>query len=118
MVIKQGDLLWIEFDDPGGSSPGYKHPHVVVQNNVFNASRIDTTVVRALTSVLKWATAPGNVLLDVGEGNLPQQSVVLISQVFTIDKQALGEYMGTLSRKRIQQVLAGIDLLLHPRDVE
>lgn len=118
MVVKQGDLFWIEFDDPGGSGPGYKHPHVVIQNNVFNASRINTTVVCALTSVLKWATAPGNVLLDVREGNLPQQSVVFISQVFTVDKQELGEYIGTLSRKRIQQILVGIDLLLHPRDVE
>jgi mRNA interferase MazF len=79
MVIKQGDLFWIALDDPAGSGPGYKHPHVVVQNNLFNKSRINTTVVCALTSNLRRATAPGNVLLDVGEGNLSKQSVVNIN---------------------------------------
>jgi mRNA interferase MazF len=118
MVINQGDLFWIEFDDPVGSGPGYKHPHVVIQNNVFNASRIRTTVVCALTSNVKRATAPGNVLLEAGEASLPKQSVVVVSQLFTVDKSELGEYIGTLSRKRVQQILEGIDLLLQPRDVD
>ncbi len=118
MVIHQGDLFWIEFDDPVGSGPGYKHPHVVIQNNVFNASRINTTVVCALTSNLKRATAPGNVLLDVGEGNLPKQSVVVVSQIVTVDKSELGEYIGSISQKRVRQILDGIELVLQPRDVE
>jgi mRNA interferase MazF len=118
MVIQQGDLFWIEFDDPVGSSPGYKHPHVVIQNNVFNSSRINTTVVCALTSNLKRASAPGNVLLNTGEGNLPKQSVVVVSQIITVDKTELGEYIGRLSRNRVQQILDGIDLVLQPRDVE
>jgi mRNA interferase MazF len=118
MVINQGDLFWIEFDDPSGSGPGYKHPHVVIQNNVFNISRINTTVVCALTSNLKRASAPGNVLLDPGEAGLPKQSVVVVSQVFTVDKTELGEYIGTLSRKRVQHILEGLDLLLQPRDVD
>ncbi|MBA3469643.1 MAG: type II toxin-antitoxin system PemK/MazF family toxin [Herpetosiphonaceae bacterium] len=118
MVINQGDIFWIEFDEPAGSGPGYKHPHVVIQNNIFNKSRINTTVVCALTSTLRRANAPGNVLLEIGEGNLSKQSVVNISQVFTVDKQELGEYIGTLSRGRVQQILQGLDLLFHSRDVE
>jgi mRNA interferase MazF len=118
MVIQQGDLFWIEFDNPVGSGPGYKHPLVIIQNNVFNHSRINTTVVCALTSNLKRASAPGNVLLNAGEGNLPKQSVVVISQILTVDKTELREYIGRLSRNRVRQILEGIDLLLQPRDVD
>jgi mRNA interferase MazF len=90
----------------------------VVQNNVFNRSRINTTVVCALTSNLKRAAAPGNVLLDAGEGNLPKQSVVVVSQIITVDKTELGDYIGQLSPKRVRQILAGIDVLLQPRNIE
>ncbi len=118
MVMEQGDLFWIEFDDPVGSSPAYKHPHMVIQNNVFNRSRINTTVVCPLTSNLMRANAPGNVLLDTGEGNLPKQSVVVVSQIITVDKTELGEYIGRLSRTRVRQILEGIDLVLQPRDID
>ena len=118
MVINQGDVYWVKLEEPSGSEPGYRHPHVVVQNNVFNQSRINTVVVCVLTSNLKRAEAPGNILLEKGEANLPKQSVVNISQIFTVDKQALDEKIGTLSRKRVRQILDGLDLLLQPRDVE
>ena len=118
MVINQGDVYWVKLEEPSGSEPGYRHPHVVVQNNVFNQSRINTVVVCVLTSNLKRAEAPGNILLEKGEANLPKQSVVNISQIFTVDKQTLDEKIGTLSRKRVRQILDGLDLLLQPRDVE
>jgi mRNA interferase MazF len=70
---------------------------VVVQNNVFNASRINTTVVCAPNSNLKQAQAPGNVLLDQDEGNLLNQNVALMSQLFTIKKAHLGEYIGAFT---------------------
>ncbi|GAC1542972.1 MAG: type II toxin-antitoxin system PemK/MazF family toxin [Herpetosiphon sp.] len=117
MVMEQGDLFWIEFDDPIGSSSSYKHPHVVIQNNVFNSSRINTTVVCALTSNLKRATAPGNLLLEAGEGNLPKPSVVVVTQIITVDKTELGAYIGRLSSSRVRQILKGIDLVLQPRDI-
>ena len=118
MVIRQGDIFWIELDDePSGSEPAYTHPHVVVQNNVFNKSRINTVVVCALSSNLKRATAPGNVLLEPGEANLPKQSVVIVSQLFTVDKSYLGDLIGTLSKKRVRQILDGIDLVLEPREI-
>ena len=70
MVIAQGDIYWINLEEPAGSEPGFRHPHVVIQNNLFNRSRIDTVVVCLLTSNLRLAKAPGNVLLEKGEGNL------------------------------------------------
>src|SRR3972149_4885617 len=118
MVINQGDIYWIDLDEPSGSEPGYSHPHVVVQNNVFNASKISTVVVCALTSNIKRAQAPGNVLLEQGEGDLPKQSVVLVSQIFTVDKSQLGELIGKLSEHRVGQILEGIYLLTEPRNLE
>ncbi len=114
-MIRQGDIYWVDLEEPIGSGPGYRHPHVVVQNNVFNTSRIQTVVICTLTTNLRLADAPGNVLLELGEANLPRRSVVVISQIFTVDKRQLGEYIGSLSGKKVEQILAGIDLLLKPR---
>lgn len=118
MVINQGDIYWIDFEEPSGSEPGYRHPHVVVQNNLFNRSEIKTVVVCALTSNLKRANAPGNVLLEKKETNLPKDSVVNVSQIFTVDKSQLDEYIGTLSAKRVREILSGIRLVLDPREPE
>lgn len=118
MVINQGDIYWIELEEPKGSEPGYSHPHVVIQNNVFNASKINTVIVCVLTSNLKRAQAPGNVLLEKGEGNLPKQSVVLVSQIFTVDKSQLGEFIGTLTEQRVKQILEGIHLMTEIRNLD
>jgi len=115
-VIRQGDIYWIDLDEPGGSEPGYRHPHIVVQNNLFNHSRINTVLVCPLTSNLKRADSPGNVLLSKREANLPKPSVVNVSQIFTVDKSQLGDYIGTLTSERLRQVLDGIKLLLEPRE--
>ncbi len=117
MVIEQGDVFWIDLGDPLGSEPGYRHPHVVIQNNVFNRSRIGAVVVCVITSNLKRAEAPGNVLLNQGEANLPKPSVVNVSQLFTVDKSELVEKIGALSPARVRQILAGVRLVLDPRDV-
>jgi mRNA interferase MazF len=118
MVINQGDIFWIDFDEPLGSEPGYRHPHVVIQNNLFNRSLINTVVVCALTSNLKRANAPGNVLFNKGEANLPKKSVINISQIFTVNKSDLSEKIGTLTRERFSQVYEGIKLLAEPREVD
>jgi mRNA interferase MazF len=115
--IHQGDIFWIDFGDPNGSEPGYRHPCVVVQNNIFNASRLGTTVVCVLTSNPERAKAPGNVLLKKGEGNLPKDSVVNITQIMTIDKVDLVEQIGSLSQPLIAQIIEGIALLLTPREL-
>jgi mRNA interferase MazF len=76
MVVNQGDIYWMQVEGPGGSEPGYNHPHVVIQDNVINRSRVHTVVVCALTTNRKRAKAPGNVYLEAGEANLPRQSAV------------------------------------------
>ncbi|QRN94942.1 type II toxin-antitoxin system PemK/MazF family toxin [Archangium violaceum] len=106
--INRGDVFWMGPDDSRGPVPSYSHPHVVVQDDVFNHSRITTTVVCALTSNLHRANEPGNVLLEVGEGNLPKQSVVVVSQISSVDKTRLGERIGSLSDARVEQILAGL----------
>ena len=108
MRIDRGDVFWIGPDDSRGPAPSYSHPHVVVQDDVFNHSRITTVVVCALTTNLHRATEPGNVLLDEGEGNLPEQSVVVVSQIASVDKARLGERIGSLSDARVEQILAGL----------
>ena len=118
MVIKQGDVFWVNLGKPTGSEPAYRHPHLVIQNNVFNRSRINTVVVCSLTSNLQRAGSPGNVLLEKGEANLLKQSVVNITQIFTVDKADLTEKIGALSRSRMDQVLEGIELLIKPRDIK
>ncbi len=116
MNIRQGDVFWVDLGEPGGSGPGFRHPHVVLQNNVFNASRLNTVVLCVLTSNLARANAPGNVLLRKGEGNLPKDSVVNITQVVTVDESDLVEKIGSLSPKRITQIVEGVKLLLEPRE--
>ena len=116
MVISQGDIYWINLEEPAGSEPGFRHPHVVIQNNLFNRSRIDTVVVCLLTSNLRLAKAPGNVFLEKGEGNLAKQSVVNTSQIYTVDKSDLVEWIGALSENRVRQILDGVCLLTEPRD--
>jgi mRNA interferase MazF len=114
--IKQGDIFWIDLGMPKGSEPGYKHPHVVIQNNVFNQSRINTVVVCAVTSNLKLANAPGNILLKKGEGGLKKDSVVNISQIITVDKSDITEKIGRLSPSKVNKIIEGIKLLIEPRE--
>jgi len=114
MVVRQGDIYWVDLGTPVGSAPGYLHPYVVVQNNEFNNSGINTIVVCALTSNLNRASAPGNVLLAKGEGNLPKKSVVNVSQIYTVNRSQLNANIGTLSSERVRQILDGVSLVLEP----
>jgi mRNA interferase MazF len=117
MDIKQGDIYWVDLGNPEGSEPVYKHPYLVIQNNVFNASKINTVVVCALTTNLKRANAPGNILLKKGEGNLKKDSVVNISQIITADKSDLIEKIGSLSSSKVKQIIEGVKLLIEPREL-
>lgn len=117
MVIAQGDIFWLDLGAPRGSGPGFRRPHVVVQNDVFNASRIQTTVLCAITSNLERAKAPGNVLLQKGEANLPRASVVNVSQIVTVDKSFLKEKIGALSRRRVLEIFSGLRLVIRPREL-
>jgi mRNA interferase MazF len=108
-------VFWAGVIEPLGSAPGYDRPYVIVQNNPFNSSRINS-VVCGLTSNLRRAGDPGNVLLFPGEADLPEQSVVNVSQIVTLDKSQLWARIGALSAERVREVLRGINLLLEPRE--
>jgi mRNA interferase MazF len=118
MVIRQGEIYWVDFGKPIDSEPGYRRPCVVVQNNVFNSSRIHTALVCAVTSTLRLGKAPGNVVLEKGEAGLDKKSVVNVSQVMTVDKSMLAERIGMVSKERLADILAGLTLLFEPREIE
>ena len=109
--INQGEIYWAALKDADDAEPGIPHPQVVVQDDVFNHSRLTTVVVCALTTNLARASWPGNLLLEAGEGGLPRPSVVEVSKVASIEKTQLGAYIGTLSVARVQQILAGMRFL-------
>jgi len=116
-VIRQGEIYWLDLGEPNGSGPGYLRPYVVIQNDVMNHSRIATAVVCGITSSLRRATSPGNVLLDEGEGGLPRRSVVNVSQLYTVDKSALTDMIGSLSSHRVRQIVSGICELIEPAEL-
>ena len=111
-MIAQGDVWWADLDAPIGSGPGYRRPVIVVQGDAFNRSALATVVVVPLTSTLRWADAPGNVLLNARSTGLDRDSVANVSQVVTVDRTVLNERVAKLSRAKLDLVLAGIDVVL------
>ena len=111
-MISQGDIWWADLGAPAGSAPGFRRPVVVVQGNSFNRSRIATVVCVPLTSNLRWAEAPGNVLLPARATRLPKDSVANVSQLLTLDRGLLAEHVTRLSQRRVETVLSGIDVVL------
>ena len=114
MVINQGDLFWLDLPDAKGSRPAYSHPCVVVQNDILNQSPIQTTIVCLLTSNLRRAKSPANVLLEAGESNLPKSSVVVVTQMLTVDKVDLANKIGSLSPRRVRQIVKGLHWIFDP----
>lgn len=112
MVISQGEVWWADLPEPAGSGPGLRRPVVVVQGEAMNRSRIATVVCVPLTSNLRWANAPGNVLLAARLTGLPKNSVANVSQLVALDKNLLTERAGKLSRAKIDLLLSGVDVVL------
>lgn len=116
MKVQQGDIYWIDLGEPKGSEPGYRRPFVIVQNDVFNQSRLKTVVVCALTSNLRLSESPGNVFIKKGIANLPKDSVVNITQLITVDEMDFEDKIGTLPFSLIHKIIDGLNLLLNPVD--
>ncbi len=112
MVIRQGGVWWANLPDPAGSEAGFRRPVVVVQGDRFNRSRIATTVCVPLTSQLRWADAPGNVVLSAHSTGLPRDSVANVALVLAVNNQQLDECVGLIKERELQQVLNGIDMVL------
>lgn len=111
-MIRQRDVWWAALPDPAGSEAGFRRPVVVVQGDRFNHSRIATVVCVPLTSELRWADAPGNVLLPARSTGLPRDSVANVSLVLAVNRSQLDERVGLIPERQLQQILIGIDTVL------
>jgi mRNA interferase MazF len=112
VVIAQGDVCWADLAEPVGSGPGFRRPVLIVQGDALNRSRVATVVSVPLTGNLKWAEAPGNVLLPARSTGLPKDSVANVSQIVTLDRSLLTERVGRVSKKQLELVFAGLDLVM------
>ena len=112
MVIRKGSVYWVDFSPGKGSEPMGRRPGLVVQNDLLNDSKLNTVIVVAITSTLKFGELPGNVLLRKGEANLPKKSVINATQLKTVDKGSLTEKIGSLTKKRMDQVYEGMKLIM------
>ena len=112
VTVSQGEVWWADLGEPRGSKPGFRRPVLVIQGDALNRSRIATAVCVALTSNVKWASAPGNVLLCESATGLPKESVANVSQIVTLDKCELTVRVGKLPKAKLELVLSGVDVVL------
>jgi mRNA interferase MazF len=112
VVVGQGEIWWADLADPIGSEPGFRRPVVIVQGDALNRSRLSTVVCVVLTSNLRWAEAPDNVLLPTKASGLSKDSVANVSQIITLDRDALIERVGKISKAKLALIFSGIDIVL------
>ncbi len=110
--MRRGEIWWASLADPVGSGPGYRRPMLVVQSDEFNESAIRTSVCATITSNMRLAAAPGNVRISRRLSRLPNDSVVNVSQLITLDKSLLTEKVSRLPAESLREVEAGIKLVL------
>ena len=110
--MTRGEVWWADLPDPRGSEPGFRRPVLVIQANSFNRSRIQTVIVAVISSNLRLAEAPGNVLLPSRVSGLPRDSVVNVSQLLTLDRSFLTEEVGKLPSRVLAEIDAGLKLVL------
>ena len=111
MVVRQGDLVWVRLPPPRGSEPAGRRPAVVVQSDLFNRSKMNTVIIAAITSNLKYERLPGNVRLLQGEAGIPKASVINLSQLHAIDRAYIVEKIGTVSGTKLEQLKNGMRIL-------
>ena len=112
MVIRKGSVYWVDFSPGKGSEPMGRRPGLVVQNDLLNDSKLNTVIVVAITSTLKFGELPGNVTLRKGEANLSKKSVVNMTQIKTVDKNSLKEKIGSLTKERMAQIYEGMKIIM------
>jgi mRNA interferase MazF len=112
VVVRRGDIYWVDFSPAKGSEPTGRRPGVVVQCDALNDSKLNTVVMLAITSNLKFSELPGNVLLSKGEANMPKRCVINATQLKSVDKSSLVEKIGSLSNEKMEQVVAGLKLVM------
>ncbi|AFY47630.1 growth inhibitor [Nostoc sp. PCC 7524] len=109
----RGEIWWANLPNQVGSEPGYRRPVLIIQNDIFTQSRISTVIVVIITSNIRLAEAPGNVLLPSEVSGLPRESVVNVSQILTLDKKFLVERISTLPEYLQTEVDEGLRTILY-----
>ena len=112
MVIRKGSIYWVDFSPGKGSEPTGRRPGLVIQNDILNDSNLNTVIMLAITSTLKFGDLPGNVVLRKGEANIPKKCVINVTQIKSVDKQSIKEKIGTLPKKRLEAVDDGLRLVM------
>jgi mRNA interferase MazF len=112
MVMRRGEIWWAELPEPIASGPGYRRPVLIIQSNDFTRSRIQTVIAIVLTTNLRLAAAPGNVLVTADDTNLSKDSVVNISQIITVDKSFLTERVSEVDDRIMLLVEDGVRTVL------
>ncbi len=110
--MRRGEIWWANLPAPKGSEPGYRRPLLILQSDDFNRSRIQTAIALVITSNLRLAEAPGNVVLSKKDSGLPRRSVVNVSQVITVDRSFLAEKVRKLSPDKVREIELGVRLVL------
>jgi mRNA interferase MazF len=109
----RGEIWWANLPEPVGSEPGYNRPVLVIQDDTFTQSNINTVIVVIITSNLNLAAAPGNVLLHRATSGLSKDSVANVSQILTLDKKILVERIGSIPNELQSEIDDGIRTILY-----
>jgi len=100
----KGEIWWAHLPYPRGSEPAKKRPVLVIQGDDFNRSSLNTVICAAITSNLRLANAPANILLEKGVSKLARQSVVNFSQILTVDKSFFLSMVSMLPKPMIETI--------------
>ncbi len=112
MVIRKGSIYWVDFSPGKGSEPVGRRPGLVIQNDILNDSNLNTVIMLAITSTMKFGELPGNVVLRKGEANILKKCVINVTQIKSVDKKSIKEKIGTLSKRRMDEVHDGLKLIM------
>ncbi|MEO8073142.1 MAG: type II toxin-antitoxin system PemK/MazF family toxin [Acidobacteriota bacterium] len=112
MAVERGEVWWADLGEPRGSSPGFHRPVLIIQSDYFNKTQMNTLVVAIITTNLRLAKMPGNILLSKRSSGLENESVVNNSQIFTVDRTDLLDFVEILSERKMEQVEKGLCLVL------
>jgi mRNA interferase MazF len=113
MVIRKGSIYWVNFSPGKGPEPIGRRPGLVLQSDTLNDSKINTVIMLSITSTMKFGELPGNVVLRKGEANLPKRCVINVTQIKSVDKSSVKDKIGSLSKKRMDQVHEGLKLVMN-----
>ena len=112
MVIRNASIYWVDFSPGKGSEPMGRRPGLVIQDDALNDSNLNTVIMLAITSTLKFGDLPGNIILQKGEANMPKRCVINVTQIKSVDKKSIKENIGALSEERMAEVYQGLKLVI------